>query len=156
MAVGVAVEEVLHLLQEEIAGEVESLLEGVGCHPVKGKDIYVYSPEVAEVHALNECGAGILYLGEGQWVVWVGFVADNFKWGGHPLVSMLHEQIIIFAGHADVEVIVPWYEAFVADSAKECAGDDVVAQVVFFAYLLHSEKYVKDAQLKRAYVVCSH
>ena len=145
VAVGVAVEEILHFLQIEVAGEVETLQEGIGRHAVEREDVDVYAAYVAQVHALDECCAGVLYLGEGQGIVGVGLVADDFQWSGHPVVGMLHEQVVVLARHAYVKVVVPGDESFVAHGSEECACNDVVSQVVSLAYLLDGEQYVEDA-----------
>ncbi len=122
-------------------------------HPVEGEYVEIYPSEIPEMLALDKGCLGVLYLAEREGVVGVAFRADQFEVLREPFLPVGEEPVVVGAGHTDVEVVVPGYEAAVAYRSEEGSGDYVVSEAVLAAHGVDSLQNLHQAQLQRAYFV---
>ena len=156
VSIGVTAEEILHLLQIEVSGKVPPLHPRVGGHAIQRKHVDVDAAQILQVHPFDERGAGILNLGKRERIRLVRLITDHLERGGHPFLGMRHQQVVVPARHADVEVVVPWDEPLVAHGSQQGACNDVIAQSMLAAHLMDAYKDAQDAQLQWPYVVGCH
>ena len=145
--------EIEHLRQIVVAGAAPVPHHGIVTVGIKGKDVDIAAAEIIEMAALDERGACILYLAEGQWIEPIVFGADKFEMFGKPFAAMGYEAFIVGPGHRTVEIIVPGNESAVSHSPEKSAAADAVAQIMLAAYFVESYEYFEQTALQLFYIV---
>ena len=88
----------------------------------------------SRIKILFNLGADIVDLGEVERIVLVGP-------GGEYLivrvVVFLAEPLVVWAGHPNVNVIIPGDESFVTDGAQQRSVGQIIPEPFFFAEPLH-------------------
>ncbi len=118
VTVRVAIGHVDQLLQHVVAHQVQTTQQDIGRHAVDGKDIDVESAKVRQVCTLDERGAGVLHLAEGQRIGGVRLVAHKLVWLFKPLVGIGNEGLVVLTRHRNIKVVVPGNKTLVTHGTQ--------------------------------------
>ena len=108
------------------------------------------------VFSFHKCSVAVYRLGKTEWVVRLIFRTHNLIGRRHPFLTVLYKNVIIYARHDDVHIVIPGDKAFVTHCSKHCACGKAIAQVVLPAYFVYCFKYFQKMLLERSYIVGCH
>ena len=146
---GVTVDVVKHFPPELEASHMQFAQQFAVGNSVYGEDVYPYSSEVAEVHALYHGCAFVFYLAVVVGKGYVRFAFHHFERCGKPFSRVLYKAVVVGPRHVDVNVVVPWNESLVPYGAEHGAARHIVAQTVCAAHGVESIHNFKAFHLER-------
>lgn len=106
-------------------------------HPVYRKNVdphaFVFVFKQSVVYNLR---SGIDDFGKFVEIFFVGTVMQKFEMAVR-LACEFYEFVVVGSEHADVDVVVPWYEPLVPYGTEECPVRQKIAYAVFPAYVVN-------------------
>ena len=113
------------------------------CRSVEGEYINKQSKDTRCIMSFQDCGSLLAKLREIHEVIILIIRSKQLEISKVRLLADSDETVVVRTGHKDINIVIPWYHAMMANCPDGCSATTIIVYMVLFT---NGNQFFQDAE----------